>query len=92
MLGSPGCALLYGVTGSGKTAVYIQLIHHVLAQGRQAMVLVPEIGLTPQLLRQFRAQFGEKVAVLHSGLSAGARYDEWKRARNGDAQVVIGTR
>ena len=92
MLGSPGCALLYGVTGSGKTAVYIQLIHHVLAQGRQAMVLVPEIGLTPQLLRQFRAQFGEKVAVLHSSLSAGARYDEWKRARNGDAQVVIGTR
>ena len=92
MLGSPGCALLYGVTGSGKTAVYIQLIHHVLAQGKQAMVLVPEIGLTPQLLRQFRAQFGEKVAVLHSSLSAGARYDEWKRARNGDAQVVIGTR
>lgn len=92
MLGKPGCALLYGVTGSGKTAVYIQLIHHVLAQGKQALVLVPEIGLTPQLLRQFRAQFGEKVAVLHSSLSAGARYDEWKRARNGDAQVVVGTR
>lgn len=92
MLGKPGCALLYGVTGSGKTAVYIQLIHHVLDQGKQAMVLVPEIALTPQLLRQFRAQFGEKVAVLHSSLPAGARYDEWKRAKNGDAQVVIGTR
>lgn len=92
MLGKAGCALLYGVTGSGKTAVYIRLIHHVLEQGKQAMVLVPEIGLTPQLLRQFRAQFGEKVAVLHSSLAAGARYDEWKRARNGDAQVVIGTR
>lgn len=92
MLGQAGCALLYGVTGSGKTAVYIRLIHHVLEQGKQAMVLVPEIGLTPQLLRQFRAQFGEQVAVLHSSLAAGARYDEWKRARNGDAQVVIGTR
>ncbi len=92
MLGQAGCALLYGVTGSGKTQVYIHLIHRVLEQGKQAMVLVPEIALTPQMLRIFRAQFGEQVAVLHSSLSAGARYDEWKRARNGDARVVIGTR
>ncbi len=87
-----GCALLYGVTGSGKTSVYINLIHRTLALGKSAMVLVPEIGLTPQLLRQFAAQFGDQVAVLHSSLSAGERYDEWKRAKNGDARVVIGTR
>lgn len=92
MLGQAGCALLYGVTGSGKTPVYIHLIHQVLEQGKQAMVLVPEIVLTPQMLRIFRAQFGDQVAILHSSLSAGARYDEWKRARNGDARVVIGTR
>jgi len=88
----PACALLYGVTGSGKTAVYIDLIHRVLAQGRSALVLVPEIGLTPQLLRQFAAQFGDQVAVLHSSLAAGERYDEWKRAKRGEARVVIGTR
>lgn len=86
------CALLYGVTGSGKTAVYINLIHRTLSQGKSSLVLVPEIGLTPQLLRQFSAQFGDQVAVLHSSLSAGERYDEWKRARRGDARVVIGTR
>lgn len=90
--GQAKCALLYGVTGSGKTAVYINLIHEVLAQGKSALVLVPEIGLTPQLLRRFAAQFGSQVAVLHSSLAAGERYDEWKRARRGDARVVIGTR
>lgn len=90
--GKPACALLYGVTGSGKTQVYIQLIRHVLSQGRTALVLVPEIALTPQLLRVFAAQFGDAIAVLHSSLSAGERYDEWKRARNGSAKVVIGTR
>ncbi|MCQ2441981.1 MAG: primosomal protein N' [Oscillospiraceae bacterium] len=88
----PACSLLYGVTGSGKTQVYISLIHHALAQGRTALVLVPEIALTPQLLRHFEAQFGSQVAILHSSLSVGARYDEWKRARDGKAQVVIGTR
>jgi primosomal protein N' (replication factor Y) len=88
----PACALLYGVTGSGKTQVYIQLIHRTIAQGKTALVLVPEIALTPQLLRHFEAQFGQKVAILHSSLSAGARYDEWKRARDGQAQVVVGTR
>ena len=88
----PECALLYGVTGSGKTQVYIRLIHACLAQGREAIMLVPEIALTPQMLRQFRAQFGDTVAVLHSMLSVGQRYDEWKRVREGKARVVIGTR
>ena len=89
---TPGCALLYGVTGSGKTEVYIRLIHKVIREGRTALVLVPEIGLTPQLLHRFEAQFGQNVAILHSSLPAGARYDEWKRARDGKAQVVVGTR
>ncbi len=90
--GKPACALLYGVTGSGKTQVYLQLIRHILSKGQTALVLVPEIALTPQLLRVFAAHFGDAIAVLHSSLSAGERYDEWKRARNGAAKVVIGTR
>ena len=90
--GEPVAALLYGVTGSGKTQVYIRLIQHVLDQGRTAMVLVPEISLTPQLLRIFASHFGNKIAVLHSSLRAGERYDEWKRVRSGQARVVIGTR
>ena len=73
-------ALLYGVTGSGKTQVYISLIRAALDRGESAMVLVPEIALTPQLLRIFSAHFGENIAVLHSSLRAGERYDEWKRA------------
>lgn len=88
----PGAALLYGVTGSGKTQVYIKLIQSVLRRGRTAMVLVPEIALTPQLLRIFTSHFGQQIAVLHSSLRAGERYDEWKRVRSGDARVVIGTR
>ncbi len=90
--GRPSCSLLYGVTGSGKTQVYIRLIHEVLAQGKTALVLVPEIALTPQILQKFEAQFGERVAILHSALTAGERYDEWKRVRNGQAKVVVGTR
>ena len=90
--GKPAAALLYGVTGSGKTQVYIRLIQQTLARGRTALVLVPEIVLTPQLLRIFASHFGRQVAVLHSSLRAGERYDEWKRARRGDAKVVIGTR
>ena len=90
--GTPAAALLYGVTGSGKTQVYIRLIQQTLARGRKALVLVPEIVLTPQLLRVFTSHLGGSIAVLHSSLRAGERYDEWKRARNGDAQVVIGTR
>ncbi len=90
--GQPAAALLYGVTGSGKTQVYIRLIHETLARGRGAMVLVPEIALTPQLLRIFTAQFGDEIAILHSSLRAGERYDQWKRVRAGQARVVIGTR
>lgn len=88
----PGAALLYGVTGSGKTAIYIRLIDEVLRRGQSAILLVPEIALTPQMLRTFSAYFGESIAVLHSSLSMGERYDEWKRIRAGDARVVIGTR
>ena len=88
----PGVALLYGVTGSGKTQIYIRLIQEVLARGQTAMVLVPEISLTPQLLRVFASHFGELVAVLHSSLRSGERYDEWKRVRSGAARVVLGTR
>ncbi len=90
--GKAACSLLCGVTGSGKTQVYIRLIHEVLERGRTALVLVPEIALTPQLLHKFEAQFGEQVGILHSALSAGERYDEWKRIRKGLAKVVVGTR
>lgn len=89
---NPGSALLYGVTGSGKTSVYIRLIQRCLEDSRQAMLLVPEIALTPQLLGLLAAYFGEQVAVLHSSLPAGERYDQWKRIRSGDARVVVGTR
>ena len=89
---APGSALLYGVTGSGKTAVYIRLIRHCLELGQQAMLLVPEIALTPQLLGLLAAYFGDRVAVLHSSLPATERYDQWKRVRKGDATVVVGTR
>ena len=89
---APRAALLFGVTGSGKTQVYLQLIAHALEQGKCAIVLVPEIGLTPQVLRQFAARFGDLVAVLHSALSAGERYDSFKKIQSGRARVVIGTR
>ena len=89
---NPGVALLHGVTGSGKTSVYIRLIQQVLEQGGSAMLLVPEIALTPQLLSLLAAYFGERVAVLHSSLAAGERYDQWKRVRSGEATVVVGTR
>ncbi len=88
----PGTALLYGVTGSGKTSVYIKLIRRCLEQGRSALLLVPEIALTPQLLSLMAAYFGSDVAVQHSSLSAGERYDQWKRIRAGEAKVVVGTR
>ena len=89
---SPHAALLFGVTGSGKTSIYIHLMHETLARGRSAILLVPEIALTPQMLQTFSAHFGDNIAVLHSSLSMGERYDEWKRIRAGDARVVIGTR
>ena len=91
-LQEPGVALLYGVTGSGKTSVYIKLIQKCLENGKAAMLLVPEIALTPQLLGLMAAYFGDRVAVLHSSLGAGERYDQWKRVRSGEAKVVVGTR
>jgi primosomal protein N' (replication factor Y) len=87
-----GVVLLEGVTGSGKTEVYLQAIEQVLAEGRGALVLVPEIALTPQTVGRFRARFGDAVAVLHSRLSAGERYDQWQLAANGEAKVVVGPR
>ena len=85
-------SLLYGVTGSGKTMVYLKLIEEALAEGKTALVLVPEIALTPQLLEIFLSRFGDQVAVLHSALRVSQRYDEWKRIRTGLARVVLGTR
>lgn len=88
----PGTALLYGVTGSGKTSVYLKLIRSCLDLGKSAVLLVPEIALTPQLLGLLAAHFGQTVAVLHSSLPAGERYDQWKRIKSGEARVVVGTR
>lgn len=89
---SPEAALLFGVTGSGKTSVYIHLIDAALRRGKSAMLLVPEIALTPQMLHTFSTHFGNNIAVLHSSLSLGERYDEWKRIKSGAAKLVIGTR
>lgn len=84
--------LLAGVTGSGKTEVYLAVVEQVLARGQTAIVLVPEIGLTPQAVGRFQARLGDRVAVLHSALSAGQRYDEWQRLRSGEASVCVGPR
>lgn len=84
--------LLHGVTGSGKTEVYMNLIERQLAKGKTALMLVPEISLTPQVLATFKARFGQQVALIHSGLSAGERFDEWKRIFFGKARVVVGAR
>ncbi|SEM76553.1 primosomal protein N' [Paenibacillus sp. OV219] len=84
--------LLHGVTGSGKTEVYLQTIEHSLQHERQAIVLVPEISLTPQMVERFKGRFGDLVAVMHSRLSNGERYDEWRKIREGRAQVVVGAR
>lgn len=84
--------LLHGVTGSGKTEVYLQTIERCISQGRQAIVLVPEISLTPQMVERFKGRFGSKVAVMHSRLSTGERYDEWRKIREGRVQVAIGAR
>ncbi len=88
----PKPVLLFGVTASGKTEVYLQVIAPVLSRGKGAIVLVPEISLTPQTIRRFAARFGDQVAVLHSALSDGERHDEWHRIRRGDARVVVGPR
>ncbi len=85
-------SLIFGVTGSGKTEVYLSLIEKVIKQNKTAIMLVPEIALTPQMLKQLRARFGNDAAILHSGLSAGERFDEWWRLRNGEARIAIGAR
>ena len=84
--------LLHGVTGSGKTLVYINAIKRTLDEGKTAIMLVPEISLTPQMLRNFRGYFGDSVAMLHSGLSDGERYDEWRRLLKGEAKIAYNSR
>ena len=84
--------LLHGVTGSGKTEVYLQAIQRTLAQGKEAIVLVPEISLTPQITERFRSRFGDLVAVMHSGLSVGEKYDEWRKIQQGKVKVAVGAR
>ena len=84
--------LLFGVTGSGKTEVYMSVIEEKIKQGKTAIMLVPEISLTPQVLANFKARFGEEVAILHSGLSVGERFDEWRRILCGEAKIVVGAR
>ena len=88
----PSVTLLHGVTGSGKTQVYLRLVQETLALGKTAMVLVPEIVLTPQMMRKFSSSFGSRVAMLHSSLKMTERYDQWKRIRRGEVDVVLGTR
>ena len=90
--GKPEAVLLHGVTGSGKTQLYLRLVQELLAQGKNAIVLVPEIILTPQMMRKFSARFGEQVAMLHSSLRMTERYDQWKRIRRGEVRIVLGTR
>ena len=84
--------LLHGVTGSGKTEIYLTLIAEALEKGKSAIFLVPEISLTPQMFTQLRARFGESAAILHSGLSAGEKFDEWQRLRTGEAKIAVGAR
>lgn len=90
--GDPSVVLLFGVTGSGKTEVYLQALQYVRQQGKGAIILVPEISLTPQTVERFRSRFAEGIAVLHSHLSIGERHDEWHRIRDGRAQIAIGAR
>lgn len=84
--------LLHGVTGSGKTEIYMQLIEHVVMEGKQAIVLVPEISLTPQIMERFISRFGKRVSVTHSRLSLGERLDQWRKARDGEISIIIGPR
>ena len=87
-----GVSLLYGITGSGKTSVFLKLIDNVIAEGKQAIVMVPEIALTPQMMGIFKGRYGDRVAIFHSGLSAGERRDEYKRVLEKKAEIVVGTR
>ncbi|MBD5153737.1 MAG: primosomal protein N' [Oscillibacter sp.] len=90
--GTASCTLLYGVTGSGKTLVYIRLLQEVVRRGKRGMILVPEIALTPQMMARFSAYFGDRVVMLHSGLRMSERYDQWKRIRRGEVDIVLGAR
>ena len=81
-----------GVTGSGKTEVYLNMIQIMLKEGKQSILLVPEISLTPQMVERVMGRFGEQVSILHSGLSLGEKYDQWKRIKSGKANIVIGAR
>ena len=92
LMDTGGTGLLYGVTGSGKTQVYLKLIDEAISRGKDVIVLVPEISLTPQMLYIFHSRYGKKVAVMHSGLSIGERTDEYKRADRGEAKIIVGTR
>ena len=89
---SPNCFLLYGVTGSGKTEVYMEIIDYYLSLGKSSILLVPEISLTPQMIERFQRRFGDRIAALHSGLSDGEKYDEWRRIARGEVSIVIGAR
>ena len=80
------------MTGSGKTEVYLQIIQEVLNKGKTAIMLVPEISLTPQMTDRFISRFGQEVAILHSGLSNGEKYDQWRKVERGEAKVVVGAR
>ena len=84
--------MIYGITGSGKTEIYLQLIKEVLDKEKSSIVLVPEISLTPQMVDRFLARFGEQIAILHSKLSIGERYDEWKKIESGEKKIIIGAR
>lgn len=92
LMDTGGTGLLYGVTGSGKTQVYLKLIDEAISRGKDVIVLVPEISLTPQMLYIFHSRYGKKVALMHSGLSIGERTDEYKRADRGEAKIIVGTR
>ncbi len=91
-INTPKTHLIFGVTGSGKTEVYMRAIERCILRGQSAIMLVPEIGLTPQMFSLFKARFGDTVAILHSGLSLGERFDEWQRIRTGEAKIVVGAR
>ncbi|MFA6866540.1 MAG: primosomal protein N' [Clostridia bacterium] len=92
IMSNEGTFLLHGVTGSGKTEIYMQVIEKLLAEDKTAIMLVPEIGLTPQMMGVFRSRFGDKVGLLHSALSDGERFDEWLRLKRGEAKVALGAR
>ena len=92
ILGKKGTFLLCGVTGSGKTEIYLQLVEHALQEGKEAIILVPEISLTPQTIARFEGRFGKKIAILHSRLSLGERYDEWEKINSGKVSIAIGAR